>query len=178
MNGNIFAANKINDAFVLVSTEGYKGVPVYYENQKQGMTNRKGYLLLPSITPYYMGQYAIDPMALPAEAHIPVVEQSIAIRKNNGHVMKFPIQTTQNITLTLVDETGQPLPAGSTVQQENIPTLTNYVGWDGLAYLELTEKESQLKVTYPDNSKQCIVILKQDNIDKPLHCIEDIHAQK
>ena len=177
MHGNVFAANKINDAFVLVSTEGHKDIPVYYENQKQGVTNSKGYLLLPSVTPYYMGQYSIDPMDLPAEAQIPVVEQSIAIRKNNGYVMKFPIKTIQTITLTLLDETGQPLPAGSAVQQDNIPTLTNYVGWDGITYLEQTEEESRLKITYPDKSKQCVVILKQDNTDKPLHCIENIHAK-
>jgi len=36
MDGELFAANKINDAFVVISTDGHPDVPVNYENQPVG----------------------------------------------------------------------------------------------------------------------------------------------
>jgi outer membrane usher protein len=38
MDGSVLAANRVNDAFVLVSTQGREGVPVRYENQLIGTT--------------------------------------------------------------------------------------------------------------------------------------------
>jgi len=41
MDGELFAANKINDAFVVVSTDGQPDVPVSYENQPVGSQVRR-----------------------------------------------------------------------------------------------------------------------------------------
>ncbi len=65
MDAGLFAANRIDDAFVVVSTGGYADVPVRYENQEIGRTDRNGHLLVPYSSGYYRGKYEIDPMDLP-----------------------------------------------------------------------------------------------------------------
>lgn len=71
MDAGLFAANRIDDAFVVVSTSGYADVPVRYENQEVGRTDRKGHLLVPYSSGYYRGKYEIDPMDLPADVLAP-----------------------------------------------------------------------------------------------------------
>ena len=75
MNGGVYATNTINDAFALVSTNGYAGIPVSYENQRIGVTNDKGYLLVPTVTSYYHAKFQIDPLNLPADVNLPSVEK-------------------------------------------------------------------------------------------------------
>ncbi|EBC0627726.1 fimbrial biogenesis outer membrane usher protein, partial [Salmonella enterica] len=53
MDNHFFTANKINDAFALISTDGHADVPVNYENQPVGKTNAQGYLLIAGVSAYY-----------------------------------------------------------------------------------------------------------------------------
>ncbi|SUG47297.1 Fimbrial Usher protein [Salmonella enterica subsp. arizonae] len=55
MDNHFFTANKINDAFALISTDGHADVPVNYENQPVGKTNVQGYLLIAGVSAYYPG---------------------------------------------------------------------------------------------------------------------------
>lgn len=41
MNRSVYASNMINDAFALVSTNGFSNIPVSYENQLIGTTNAR-----------------------------------------------------------------------------------------------------------------------------------------
>lgn len=52
MQGQMFAANRIDDAFVVVSTRGYADVPVRFEHQLLGSTDEAGYLLVPWVPSY------------------------------------------------------------------------------------------------------------------------------
>lgn len=65
MDGELFAANKINDAFVVISTDGHPDVPVNYENQPVGKTNNNGYLLISGVSAYYPASYSINTLNLP-----------------------------------------------------------------------------------------------------------------
>ena len=80
----ISAANRIDDAFVVVSTGGYADIPVRYENQEVGRTDRNGHLLVPYGSGYYRGKYEIDPMNLPPDILAAEVEQRVAVRRGSG----------------------------------------------------------------------------------------------
>ncbi len=41
MDHQVFVANRIDDAFVVVSTGGFADIPVRYENQRVGQTDKK-----------------------------------------------------------------------------------------------------------------------------------------
>ncbi|MFK8328822.1 fimbria/pilus outer membrane usher protein [Pseudomonas sp. BJa5] len=135
MDAGVFAANRIDDAFVVVSTDGFADVPVRYENQLVGRTDRNGHLLVPWSSGYYRGKYEIDPMELPSTVQVPEVELRVAVRRGTGYLLEFPLRTVVAASLRLVDAAGQDLAVGSQVLHEQSGQRT-VVGWDGLVYLE------------------------------------------
>lgn len=155
VKGNLFASKTINDAFALVSTNGYAGIPVRYENQPLGKTDDDGYLLIPSVTAYANGKYEIDPMGLPVDVQIPMVEQYRSVKGSGGTVIEFPLRKVIAVTFTLVDENGTPLPRGSLVRQEGAEDIA-YVGWDGETYIGNATAENTLRVARADDGRQCL----------------------
>lgn len=168
MDGSVYAANRIDDAFVLVSTNGFGDVPVRYENQLVGQTNKAGHLLVPWASGYYRGKYEIDPLNLPANVLSPSVEQRVAVRRGSGYLLEFPLQRLNAASLELVNGAGEHLALGSTVQHEQTGART-VVGWDGLVYLEQLQAHNTLRVTLADGS-QCRVAFELDTqqADVPL----------
>lgn len=150
MGGSVMAANRIADAFALVSTNGVAGVPVLHENQRIGVTGRRGYLLVPSVNAYHAAKFGIDPLDLPADVSTPVVEQQAAVTLGGGRYVYFPIRRVAAATVLLHDAQGAPLPAGAQVRGAKGATF--YVGWDGRAYLEDLEETNRVTVTLPDGS--------------------------
>ncbi|MNF62267.1 Outer membrane usher protein FimD precursor [compost metagenome] len=160
MDRQVFAANRIDDAFVVVSTDGYADIPVRYENQPVGQTDRNGHLLVPWSSAYYRGKYEIDPLNLPANVRSPNVEQRIAVRRGSGYLLEFPLSRVIAASIVLVDAQQQELPLGSGVVHEQSGTQT-VVGWDGLVYLENLQAQNDLRVTLGDG-KTCHVQFAAD----------------
>ncbi|KPN87329.1 fimbria/pilus outer membrane usher protein [Pseudomonas nunensis] len=174
MDRQVFAANRIDDAFVVVSTDGYADIPVRYENQQVGQTDRNGHLLVPWSSAYYRGKYEIDPLNLPANVRSPNVEQRIAVRRGSGYLLEFPLSRVIAASIVLVDAQQKELPLGSGVVHEQSGTQT-VVGWDGLVYLENLQAQNNLRVTLADGGTcqvQFAVDMQQQQIPLigPLVC--------
>ncbi|WP_336962846.1 fimbria/pilus outer membrane usher protein [Sphingobium aquiterrae] len=159
MDGGMFAANRINDAFVLVSTDGVAGIPIRYENQEIGRTNGDGQLLIPWASAYYSAKYEIDPLDLPSDVSTPVVAQQVAVKLGSGRIVRFPVRHLAAATLTLVDSQGHYLKAGTPILTDDGATI--YVGWDGLAYLEGVKADNRLTATLSDGTS-CTVAFAHD----------------
>ena len=151
MDGQVFAANRIDDAFVVVSTDGFADIPVRYENQVVGQTDRQGHLLVPWSSAYYRGKYEIDPLNLPSNVRSSTVEQRIAVRRGSGYLLEFPLSRIVAASVVLVDARQQELPLGSQVLHEQSGGRA-VVGWDGLVYLENLSEQNALRVTLADGS--------------------------
>ncbi|MGY4818134.1 fimbria/pilus outer membrane usher protein [Pseudomonas chlororaphis subsp. piscium] len=151
MDRQVFAANRIDDAFVVVSTDGYRDIPVRYENQLVGRTDKNGHLLVPWSSAYYRGKYEIDPLNLPANVQSPLVEQRVAVRRGSGYLVEFPLTHILAASLVLVDARHQELPLGSLVTHEQSGAQA-VVGWDGLVYLENLAPSNSLRVSLADGS--------------------------
>jgi outer membrane usher protein len=143
MDDSVFAANRVSDAFVVVSTDGEAGIPVRYENQLIGRTNADGKLLIPWGTAYYAGQYEIDPLDLDADVAAPVVSQRVAVARGSGHVVRFPVTRTRSARLVIRDEHGGFLPAGTAVR---IGESSATIGWDGLLFIENLDKGAAAEI--------------------------------
>nr|WP_243853539.1 fimbria/pilus outer membrane usher protein [Sphingopyxis panaciterrae] len=148
MDGALFAANRVSDAFAVVSTNGEPGIPVRYENQLIGTTNEKGQLLVPSASAYYPARYDIDTLDLPANVQTPLVSQRVAIAAGSGHVVRFPVTHRAAARATLRDTTGAVIPAGAAVTINK--SVSTYVGWDGLLFIEQAAAENRVEVSLPD----------------------------
>lgn len=151
MDNSVFAANDINDAFVVVKTD-YPDVTVRYENQSMGRTDKQGYLLVPSISSYYGAKYDIDTLDLPADRTAPKVEQRFAVKRKSGYLLNFPVERLRAASVILHDSDGQPLPVSSQVLRRD--RATEYVGWDGLVWMEDLRASNPMRVVTPDG-RQC-----------------------
>ncbi|WP_343550755.1 fimbria/pilus outer membrane usher protein [Pantoea sp.] len=147
MDNRVFAANDINDAFVVVKTD-YPDVTVRYENQAMGRTDKQGYLLVPSISSYYGAKYDIDTLDLPADRTAPKVEQRFAVKRKSGYLLNFPVERLRAASVVLHDRNGQPLPISSQVLRPN--QATEYVGWDGIVWMENLSADNPIHVSTPD----------------------------
>lgn len=145
MDAGVFAANRIDDAFVVVSTDGFADVPVRYENQTVGRTDSKGHLLVPWSSAYYRGKYEIDPLELPANVRAADVEQRVAVRRGSGYLLEFPLRKVRAASVVLVDAGQQDLALGSQVLHVQSGAQA-VVGWDGLVYLEDLAPHNTLQV--------------------------------
>ena len=148
----MFASNRIDDAFVLVSTEGYSGVPVRYEHQLLGRTDSAGYLLVPWVPSYYPGQYEVDLLDLPSNLQLAETQQRIAVHQGSGALLVFPMVMSLSASIQLVDGLGQPLPRGTQVLHRASGQRT-YIGWDGQLYFEGLSGENQLEASLADGSR-------------------------
>ncbi|MCD9005490.1 fimbria/pilus outer membrane usher protein [Luteimonas sp. XNQY3] len=148
MDGATFLSSRIADAFVVVDTNGFAGIPVRYENQRIGTTDRGGRLLVPWAGAHYAAKYEIDPLALPAHVRTPVVEQRVAVRRGGGYLMHFPVERATAAMITLHDADGTVLPPGTPVATGQ--GVQAHVGWDGLVYLDGLSEDNTLTVHKPD----------------------------
>lgn len=154
MDGSLFAANRVADAFVVVTTEGTPDIPVRYENQLIGRTNSGGKLLIAYASAYYPGLYEIDPLDLPANVAAPVVAQRVAVARGSGHIVRFPVDALRPLRMIVVDRSGTPLPAGTraSLLGEGGEAGTAIVGWDGLLFVEDIGKARAIAVALPGGS--------------------------
>jgi outer membrane usher protein len=113
MDNEFFFAKRINDAFVVVSTGGEPEIPVNYENQLIGKTNKNGYLLISGVSSYYPANYSIDTLNLPADTQIIETERRLALRRYSGYLVEFPMVRERVASVILHDEQNNPLPLTS-----------------------------------------------------------------
>ncbi|WP_445403464.1 fimbria/pilus outer membrane usher protein [Acinetobacter vivianii] len=175
MQPGLFVANRIGDSFALIDTNGVSDVPVRYENNLIGRSNDKGYVFVPSVTPYFSAKYSIDPLDLPSNFNASIVEKRQAAKLGSGIVIDFPIKQSLAANVHLILDNGNPVPVASIVHRKEVES--SYVGLDGIAYLENLESENQIKVQMPDQ-RRCIAyfsihpeqVKQQISVIKPVVC--------
>lgn len=147
MDGSYFAANQVNDAFVLVKTD-YPDINVRYENQAMGKTDAKGYLLVPGISSYYPAKYDIDTLDLPADMTTSSVEQRFAVKRDSGYLLHFPIEPLRAASVVVHDQQRNPLPVSTQIIRPD--SATEYVGWDGIVWMENLREKNVFRAETPD----------------------------
>lgn len=157
MDGALHLSRPVTDAFALVSTDGYAGVPVSFENQYVGRTNASGHLLIPSVTSWYGAHFEIDPVNLPADVKIPVAKTVAAIRDGSGLLLRFPVEKLRAGVFSAVNAGGRPIAPGSRVQVDGKDVA--WVGREGEVYLEQIPASTTLRVIPADGDPACRVAL-------------------
>lgn len=155
MDGALFTANRISDAFVVVSSNGYPGIPVRYENRLIGSTNRNGHLLVPSVASYYPAKYTIDTLQLPVDVHADSVEQRIAVRQGNGALLRFAVSKMRAASLQVRASDGSELPVGLEARHRE-SGQSSFIGHDSLLYFEDIGRDNHIDVQL-DHERHCTV---------------------
>jgi len=148
MGGHVFAAREVPDAFAVVSTDGYPGIPVRLENRLIGSTDRNGLLLVTPLLSWQRNRISIDTLDLPADMRADRVDTWVTPRQSAGLGVDFGLRRTRAMRVILHDDAGAPLPVGSSVRLPAGGTAT--VGYDGETYLEDVVLPAQLQVELPE----------------------------
>ncbi|RWR02338.1 fimbrial assembly protein [[Pantoea] beijingensis] len=151
MDNDLFLSDKINDAFILVDTGNYADVPVKYENQPFGKTDKNGHLLVPTVSSYYPAKIEIDTMSLPADVMASRVSDHVAVREGSGALISFPVKRMLSANVTIYDARQQPLKLGTPVTEKN-SHQTSIVGYDGLVYFTNLQQHNVLMIQQDDHS--------------------------
>lgn len=151
LDGGVFAANDASDAFAVVSTGGVADVPVHFENQFVGKTDRRGHLLIPRVIAYQPATVSIDPMKLDAGLMPSAVSRRVAVAEGAATVIAMPIRTLRSATIALVDAAGRPIAAGAVATLADGTQGT--VGWEGILYVEDIAQARAIAILRPDGAR-------------------------
>ena len=135
MDGETFASRRIGDSFAVVSTDGVANVPILYENRVYGVTNSRGYLLIPDLRGWQRNRLAIDPDRLGANYRLSALERFVTPADAGGTLVRFGVEKTHPAIVILLGPDGRPVPAG-TPGKASGQAADILVGFDGEAYLD------------------------------------------
>lgn len=133
LGGGFGFAPQIADSFAMIDA-GAPNVTVLEDNRPIGRTDASGRLLVTGLRGFQDNKIGVDPTTLPLSAEIAATELTLRPRARSGLVADFKVRTdARDAEISLVDEKGAPLSAGSQVERASGAAAT--VGYDGRAYL-------------------------------------------
>ena len=137
----------LDQSFAVVQVADYPDLTVYVENQPIGRTDSKGRVLLDRLRPYDTNQVSLDPAELPLDASLSSPTASLTPAYRSGAVVRFPITRATAATMRLVQESGEPVPAGARVHAPGGETTT--VALDGLIFLTDAAGDNEASASWP-----------------------------
>lgn len=166
-----FAADWINGSFAAVDASGLEALPLYKENLYVTDTNADGWALVTGLRPFESNRVRLDARDIPLDTHFRTrPEQQLVPGYRRGVLLSFAIDQERSATLTLLDDQGEPVPAGAKVRHgdggESFP-----VGWEGRVYLESLGGTSEFVVRWDNH--QCHFAVDYPQTDDPLPHLGD-----
>ncbi|HRY07102.1 MAG TPA: fimbria/pilus outer membrane usher protein [Hyphomicrobiaceae bacterium] len=158
MGGDVELSRKVDDGFALVSTNGVPDVPVLVHNREVGHTRGNGKLLVTGLNPYENNKISIDTSTLPASFNVAGIEGEAVPAAGAGVGIRFDLTAVRSVLMTLVDDSGNYVPAGVRGYFGERPDRPYYVGYDGQLFIEdaiaggtlvLTNEEKKCSVSLP-----------------------------
>lgn len=134
MDGGLFLSRRVDRSFAVVNAGGVEGISVKLENRDVGRTNSKGQLLVPRLLPFQKNQISIDPLDVPLDVEIGSEKFSATPHRRSGVVVELPIRRVLNATVWIMNANGEPVEAGSIVENE-AGEVIGRTGNDGYSYL-------------------------------------------
>ncbi|MDP9195494.1 MAG: fimbria/pilus outer membrane usher protein [Pseudomonadota bacterium] len=130
--GGIFPADRIDDAFAVVDTDGVAGVKVWRENRYLGTTDSDGLLLVDNLGSWNRNLLAVDPLDFPLQKDLDDPAQIVVPRGQSGTVVSFRADRVSRHLVRLVLPDGGFVPLGATVSG---PAGEAVTGYDGQAWV-------------------------------------------
>jgi outer membrane usher protein len=145
-SAGVLPARWLDQSFAVVQVADYPDLTVYVENQPIGRTDRKGRVLLDRLRPYDTNQVSLDPAELPLDAALSSPTAQLTPAYRSGAVVRFPITRASAATMRLVQDNGEPVPAGARV---HAPGGDATVALDGLTFLTNAAGYNEASASWP-----------------------------
>jgi len=143
LDGHAYTSRWLNDSFGVANVANFAGVRVYADNQLVGLTDESGNIVLPRLRPYENNKISIEARDLPLNAQIDSVNIAATPYFRAGVLAEFPVRTAHGALFRIVLDSGQVMPAGSTVELNEGKTLFP-VANDGAVYVTGLVKQNRL----------------------------------
>lgn len=118
VRGHAYAMRRVDDAFAVVDTNGFAGVPVRLENRVVGLTDGNGLLLVSRLNAWQANRLSIDPLDLPVDTQLGETTIDAVPQRRSGMLAAFAMKRIRPVDLVLRDPAGSLLPPGSPVWLE------------------------------------------------------------
>ena len=142
--GGVLAADRLTGGFAVVDTHGQARVPVFRDNRRVGVTDRRGRFVVANLRPYEPTKISLDPLLLDDRVIVDRTEQWVAPAMRAGVPVRFAMRAGTPARVLLADERGQPIAAGSRATPAGGTAAP--VGFDGELYLEDLRPDNRLVV--------------------------------
>jgi outer membrane usher protein len=147
----VYASRWISDSFGLARVPGFPGVRVYADNQWVGTTDANGNALLPRLRAYQRNPVRLEPRDLPLNAQVDTLMLEVVPFYRSAALADFPVRLANGAQFQVLLASGEPLPAGSTVQlmgaKQPFP-----VGFDGVVYVTGLSAHNTLQARWQTQS--------------------------
>ncbi|VWC49654.1 fimbrial protein [Burkholderia aenigmatica] len=114
--GGVTLANDLGDTVAIIEAKDAIGARV--TNGTDVRIGRRGYAVLPYLTPYKMNTVELDPKGIPLDVEMLTTSQQVAPRANSVVRLKFGTVSGRAVLLGIHQPDGTPVPFGSTVVDE------------------------------------------------------------
>ena len=152
VGGRVFASRSTSDSYALVHVPGFSKVRVYNGNQLVGLTDDKGYAIVPRLMAYQPNTLSIDEQDLPLDAQVGQLQQVATPWYRSGVMVEFAVTRKLSAEMRVVDVQGSPIPAGATARVQGDDELFT-VADNGRLYL--TGLSSQNHVLVEADGERC-----------------------
>jgi outer membrane usher protein len=168
MDNHVLAGRRINDSFAIAQVPEGASIELYSDNQPAARTNGSGYALISRLRPYQANVIRVDPSALPLDVDIDSGEMTAIPYAHSGLLLRFPLTRPHGALLSIVLETGAPLPAGAVVERVGAPPETGQfpTGLRGEAYVTGLTPMNELRASW--NDRTCNFIMQYVPTEDPL----------
>jgi outer membrane usher protein len=142
-------ANRLDGAFAMVDV-GAPGVPVLFQNQEIGQSDRGGRLVVRNLSPFDDNKIAIDPRMLALDLEVADTEKLVVPIDGGGVLVRFGVAKSPPsalVTLRLAD--GGYVPAGAEATRSGASERI-IVGYDGQVFLADLDAINDLTVYLED----------------------------
>lgn len=157
LGGVSAATNRLEGAFALVEV-GAPDVPVLYQNQKVGRSDRNGRLLVRNLEPFEINRLSIDSQDLPLELEAAETERAVTPMAGGGAIVRFGVgKSPPAVLLTLHRPDGSFVPPGAEVIRPGVAERA-IVGYDGQTFLTGVIADGDLRVVVEDGN-ECVARL-------------------
>ena len=174
MDGELFAARRLDSSFALVEVPGYADVGIGVHGRLLTRTDSKGRALVPRLLPYQANSIRLDPTELPISAELDTIEQIVVPPARSGVKVVFPVRSGRGALIKIVFDDGEPAPAGAEIELLG-DKQEFFVARRGEAFVTGLQPKNELRLKWRGASCGFTVELPKGEIDEiarvgPLRC--------
>jgi outer membrane usher protein len=153
----------LDESFAIVKVADFPDVQIYANNQPIGKTDSSGIAVVPRVPGFLPSTIAFEPEDIPLDGAFGRNVKQVKLASRMGALVDMGVARVLSATLTLMEPSGRPVPAGATVRigavDEEFPVAKRgrvYVsGLDrrkpNVLQVQIGERACRATIEVPDN---------------------------